>query len=66
MRAPVRCPLCGATFDADAAGCRTACPMAPGCSALCCPRCAYSFPRETGLAALLRKALVRLSPRKGP
>jgi uncharacterized C2H2 Zn-finger protein len=62
----LRCPLCGATFDAQAAGCRPSCPLARGCSALCCPRCHYSFPREAGLAALLRKALLRLHPRRSP
>jgi len=56
---PVRCPLCQAVFDGADAGCRPSCPLARSCSAVCCPRCRYSFPRETGLAALLRKALSR-------
>lgn len=61
-----RCPLCGATFDENAAGCTPSCPLSKGCSALCCPHCHYTFPRETGLAALLRKALLRLSSRRDP
>ena len=64
MAAETRCPLCGATFDADAGGCSPSCPLARGCTALCCPRCRYSFPREAGLSRLIRKALVRLSPKR--
>ena len=64
MPAETLCPLCGAVFDADAASCTPSCPMARGCTALCCPHCRYTFPREAGLARLIRKALVRLSARR--
>ena len=62
----IRCALCGNVFDAASAGCSPACPLAKGCSALCCPRCHYTFPRETGLAAVLRRVLVRLETRRAP
>jgi hypothetical protein len=54
------CSLCGLTFDPAGQGCRPSCPLSGGCSVVCCPRCRFSFPRETGLAGLLRKALVKL------
>lgn len=57
------CLLCGHVFDPVANGCRPSCPMARGCSVLCCPRCGYSFPKESGLAAVLRKVLVKLERR---
>lgn len=58
------CPLCGARFDAaDAASC-TSCPLSGACSALCCPRCRYSFPAETPLASMVRRALGRLASRR--
>lgn len=53
------CPLCGAKFDATAEGCRRDCPLSRGCSLVCCPHCSYGFPRERGLAGLLRKWLER-------
>jgi hypothetical protein len=53
------CPLCGAGFDASGQGCRPSCPMARGCSVVCCPSCGYSFPQETGLAGVLRRFLDR-------
>jgi len=53
------CPLCGYSFDADGQGCRPACPLAPMCHLICCPRCLYSFPQEKGLAAALRRWLGR-------
>jgi hypothetical protein len=63
---PTICPLCGHRFDAAAGSCKPSCPLASGCSALCCPRCSYSFPREDrGLAGLIQRTLVRLSARKG-
>lgn len=59
------CPLCGADFDAEGQGCRPSCPMAKGCSVVCCPSCGYSFPQETGLAGGLRRLIDRLKDRKG-
>ncbi len=59
-----RCPLCGATFDAGAQGCRPSCPMAKGCAVVCCPSCGYSFPQEVGLAGALRRLLDRRKDRK--
>ena len=53
------CPLCGFAFDAKGQGCRPACPLAPACRLVCCPRCRYSFPLETALAARLRRLLGR-------
>jgi hypothetical protein len=58
------CPLCGTDFDAGGQGCRPSCPMAAGCSVICCPRCAYSFPQETGLAGRLRGFLERRRDRR--
>jgi hypothetical protein len=54
------CPLCGAGFDPDGRGCRPSCPMAKGCSVVCCPSCGYSFPQETGLAGGLRRLIDRI------
>lgn len=54
-----QCPLCGHHFDAAGQGCRPSCPLASGCAVVCCPRCAYSFPQEVGLAGLLRRWLDR-------
>lgn len=54
VASPERCPLCAISFDASGQGCRPACPMAKGCSVVCCPSCGYSFPQETGLARRLR------------
>ncbi len=59
------CPLCGADFDAEGQGCRPSCPMAKGCSVVCCPSCSYSFPQETGLAGGLRRLIDRFKDRKG-
>ncbi len=59
-----RCPLCGMEFDADGQGCRPSCPMAKGCSVVCCPSCGYSFPQERGLAGGLRRILDRLKSGK--
>lgn len=58
------CPLCGASFDAAAQGCRPSCPMAKGCRVVCCPSCGYSFPQETGVAGRLRKVLDRIKERR--
>ena len=60
-----RCPLCGMDFDAEGQGCRPSCPMAKGCSVVCCPSCGYSFPQERGLAGGLRRLIDRLKDRKG-
>ncbi|HET8733476.1 MAG TPA: hypothetical protein VFM45_06850 [Anaeromyxobacteraceae bacterium] len=49
-----RCPLCGASFDAEGQGCRPSCPLAAGCRVVCCPSCGYSFPQETGWAGKLK------------
>jgi hypothetical protein len=38
--------------------------MAGGCKVICCPRCSYSFPQETGLAGRLRALLERRRVRK--
>ena len=60
------CPLCSARFDpTDAASCPS-CPLSGSCTALCCPRCRYSFPVETPLAAMLRRALGRHASRRTP
>jgi hypothetical protein len=58
------CPLCGTRFDASGQGCRPSCPMAKGCSVVCCPSCHYSFPQETGLAGGLRRLLDRWKERR--
>ena len=55
-----RCPLCGLEFDGEGQGCRPSCPLAKGCSVVCCPSCGYSFPQERGLAGGLRRILDRL------
>ena len=60
-----RCPLCGEEFDAAGQGCRPSCPLAQGCRVVCCPRCGYSFPQETGLAGKLRGLLDRRRERPG-
>ena len=52
-----RCPLCGTDFAAEGQGCRPSCPMAKGCSVVCCPSCGYSFPQERGLAGGLRQQI---------
>ncbi len=59
------CPLCGADFDAEGQGCRPSCPMAKGCSVVCCPSCGYSFPQERGLAGGLRRLIDRMRSGKG-
>lgn len=59
-----RCPLCGFAFDAEGQGCRPSCPMAMGCSVVCCPSCGYSFPQERGLAGGLRRLIDRWNGRK--
>lgn len=59
------CPLCGARFDPAAAASCASCPLSRSCAALCCPRCKYSFPAETKLASLVRRALGRLADRRG-
>jgi len=61
-----RCPLCGVEFDAGGQGCRPSCPLAKGCSVVCCPSCGYSFPQEgRGLAGGLRRLIDRFKERKG-
>jgi hypothetical protein len=59
-----RCPLCAMEFDAEGQGCRPSCPLAKGCSVVCCPSCGYSFPQERGLAGGLRRLLDRMKSRK--
>jgi len=60
-----RCPLCGCGFDAAEQGCRPSCPLAKGCSVVCCPSCGYSFPQENaGLAGRLRRMLDRVERRR--
>jgi hypothetical protein len=54
-----RCALCGTSFDPSGQGCRPSCPLAKGCSVVCCPSCGYSFPQETGLAGRLRSLIDR-------
>ena len=59
------CPLCGSRFDPEGKGCRPSCPLAAGCSVICCPACGYSYPREdAGLAGRLRKVLDRVERRR--
>ena len=58
------CPLCGATFDAAGQGCRPSCPMARGCSVVCCPACGYSFPQVSGVAGGLRRLLDRFRDKR--
>ena len=58
------CPLCGADFDAEGQGCRPSCPMAKGCSVVCCPSCGYSFPQVRGLAGGLRRLIDRMDRRR--
>ncbi len=58
------CPLCGLRFDAEGQGCRPSCPMAKGCSVVCCPACGYSFPQESGVAGGLRRLLDRIKERR--
>lgn len=60
----MRCLLCGHDFDPAGLGCKPGCPLAKGCNIVCCPRCGHSSPRETGLAGLLRRALVKLERRR--
>ncbi|HSN15421.1 MAG TPA: hypothetical protein VLT61_12370 [Anaeromyxobacteraceae bacterium] len=60
-----RCPLCGQVFDPATQGCRPSCPLAKGCSVVCCPGCGYSFPQErAGLAGRLRNMLDRFERRR--
>jgi hypothetical protein len=60
-----RCPLCGLAFDAASQGCRPSCPLAKGCSVVCCPGCGYSFPQESaGLAGKIKRALDRFERRR--
>jgi hypothetical protein len=60
-----RCPLCGQVFDPSTQGCRPSCPLAKGCSVVCCPGCGYSFPQErAGLAGRLRNMLDRFERRR--
>ena len=58
------CPLCGARFDPTDASACPSCPLNRACSATCCPRCKYSFPAETPLAAMVRRALERFASRR--
>ncbi len=58
------CPLCGVGFDPEGQGCRPSCPMAKGCSVVCCPACGYSFPQETGVARGLRRLIDRIKERR--
>ncbi|WP_309492167.1 hypothetical protein [Candidatus Hecatella orcuttiae] len=53
----MKCPLCGCECGEreEAAACK-GCPLALGdaCSLARCPRCGYSFPRESRLLKKLR------------
>lgn len=60
----VRCPLCGFRFDpAQNQACPT-CPLAKGCTAVCCPACGHSTinPRRSALGRLASALLT--APRK--
>ncbi len=37
----VKCALCGHEFDERLLMCHVRCPMAAGCSIVCCPNCGY-------------------------
>lgn len=54
--ADVRCPLCGTRFPAHAA-CPAGCPLARGCTTLCCPNCHYRFVAESVLVRLVERAV---------
>ena len=52
----MKCALCGYEFEEEEgiAGCQ-GCALAGSCSMLRCPNCGYDNPRESRLAALLKK-----------
>ncbi len=57
----VRCPLCGATFPAEAA-CPSGCPMSKSCRTLCCPHCHYRFVNTSVVAGWLERLLGGVRP----
>ena len=54
----MKCGLCGHEFSERDGICNSACPLAGGCSVVCCPRCGYGVPAESRstLLRLARKA----------
>ncbi|HET9480648.1 MAG TPA: hypothetical protein VFP98_02740 [Candidatus Polarisedimenticolia bacterium] len=58
---PAICPLCGASVGSGAADC-AACPLAHGCSTLCCPRCGYRFVERSATLEFLARVWRRARP----
>jgi Fe2+ transport system protein FeoA len=60
---PAECPLCGCRFKPEQYAACPACPLAKGCSLVCCPACGYSTidPSRSSLVRLGR--LFRGKPR---
>lgn len=38
----MQCSMCGYEFSADNLACHASCPLAKGCSVICCPNCGYT------------------------
>lgn len=38
----MQCSMCGYEFSSDNLACHASCPLAKGCSVICCPSCGYS------------------------
>lgn len=57
----ITCAMCGHVFDAEAHTACQACPLAKGCSLVCCPACGYETvdERRSGLARLALRLLGR-------
>ncbi|MCU0579533.1 MAG: hypothetical protein MUF69_08305 [Desulfobacterota bacterium] len=51
----IKCPLCGQDFTPDFQGCSASCPLGAHCNLICCPRCHYSFPRDSRTINFFKK-----------
>jgi len=62
----VTCALCGHHFDPSDAGACTSCPIAKGCSLVCCPNCGYGAPdvARSAVAGRVARAAARLARRR--
>lgn len=53
----MKCQLCGYEFDKESLACHVGCPLARGCSIICCPNCGYQVVDEerSGMVSAVRK-----------
>ena len=66
MAEPIVCPVCTTALDPAGAGACGSCPLARGCTLVCCPACGYVIadPGRSALVRLARKAAGAVTARR--